>query len=262
MVRGIETFKAFFKDYPDSYVIIGGTACDTILEEAGFTPRATRDIDLIVIIEALKPAFGQHFWKFILEGNYARKEKSADERNYYRFTNPENPDFPKQIELFSRVPEAIALDNSAHLTPIPLDDDLSSLSAILLSDDYYHYMITHSKVDNGLRIANTEALICLKAKAFLEITERIANGSREDAKHIRKHKEDIFRLAVLLTADDNYMLPETVKAHMETFVNSISNELPDKKMFDSLGFPGANAQAILDQLISSFNLNVNPAATV
>jgi hypothetical protein len=28
MVIGIDKFKEFFKDYPDSYIAIGGTACD------------------------------------------------------------------------------------------------------------------------------------------------------------------------------------------------------------------------------------------
>ena len=34
-------------------------------------------------------------------------------------------------------------------------------------------MIEHSQVEDGLHHANIEALICLKAKAFLEIKERI-----------------------------------------------------------------------------------------
>ncbi len=53
MVRGLDTFKKYFEDYPDNYVIIGGTACDLIIDEAGFTPRATKDIDIILVVEAL-----------------------------------------------------------------------------------------------------------------------------------------------------------------------------------------------------------------
>lgn len=40
MVRGLEIFKKYFEQYPDNYVIIGGTACDIIIGEAGFVPRA------------------------------------------------------------------------------------------------------------------------------------------------------------------------------------------------------------------------------
>ena len=35
MVIGIEKFREYFKAFADSYVIIGGTACDIILEDAG-----------------------------------------------------------------------------------------------------------------------------------------------------------------------------------------------------------------------------------
>ena len=61
MVIGLNTFGDFFKDFPDSYLIIGGTACDIIIEDAGFTPRATDDIDIILLIEALSPAFVARF---------------------------------------------------------------------------------------------------------------------------------------------------------------------------------------------------------
>jgi hypothetical protein len=49
------------------------------------------------------------------------------------------------------------IDPKSHLTPIPVDDDLSSLSTILLNDEYYHYMLDHSKLENGRHRANTEA---------------------------------------------------------------------------------------------------------
>ena len=57
MVVGLDTFSTHFKDFQDSYIIIGGTACDIIIEEAGFVPRATDDIDIILIVEALSPDF-------------------------------------------------------------------------------------------------------------------------------------------------------------------------------------------------------------
>jgi hypothetical protein len=41
MVVGLDVFKKYFEQYPDNYIIIGGTACDIIIGEAGFIPRAT-----------------------------------------------------------------------------------------------------------------------------------------------------------------------------------------------------------------------------
>jgi hypothetical protein len=79
MVRGYDKLKEYFRDYPDNFIIIGGTACDIIIDGAGFTPRATKDIDIILVIEALSSDFVKRFWQFINDGKYERKEKSEEE---------------------------------------------------------------------------------------------------------------------------------------------------------------------------------------
>lgn len=53
MVRGIDTFKEFFKGFEDNYVIIGGTACEIHEDLYAQVPRATKDIDIILVVEAL-----------------------------------------------------------------------------------------------------------------------------------------------------------------------------------------------------------------
>lgn len=255
MVRGIDIFKHYFGAYPENYVIIGGTACDILMEDAGFTPRATKDIDLILIVEALTPEFVEKFWGFVKDGAYERQEKSTDERKYYRFIKPENKDFPFQIELFSRTPDNVDLKEPGHLTPIPVDDDLSSLSAILMNDDYYNYMRENCVQGNGLQLANLDALICLKAKAFLEISERIAAGGKEDAKHLKKHKNDVFKLAAMLPTETYYELPASIKKQLNEFLQVISQELPDKQIFKDMGLPTLTADKIIDQITASFKLN-------
>lgn len=255
MVIGLDVFKKYFEAYPDNYVIIGGTACDLIIDEAGFVPRATKDIDIILIVEALNSGFVTQFWRFIEDGNYERREKGDDDHKYYRFMKPENHEFPFQIELFSRNPDLLDLDEKAHLTPIPVDDDLTSLSAILMDDDYYHYMSSHCSLEDGLQCANTEALICMKAKAYLEIAERIANGSKEETKKLSKHKGDVFRLAVMLTANDVFELPESIKADLQTFINTVAGELPDKAIFKAMGLSAISVENVLKQIIKSFQLN-------
>ena len=77
MVIGLDKFREYFKNFPGSYVIIGGTACDIIIGAAGLRPRATKDIDIIIIIEALTPDFVRHFWTFIKDGNYEKREKDS-----------------------------------------------------------------------------------------------------------------------------------------------------------------------------------------
>ena len=255
MVVGLDVFRHYFEAFPEHYVIIGGTACDVALSAEGLTPRATKDIDIILVVEALNPAFVAQFWQFIQDGKYDRREESADERRYYRFGNPAIDGFPKQIELFARQPDVIVLPADAHLTPIPVDDDLSSLSAILLNDEYYQHIIQHSEVRDGLRMANTEALIVLKAKAFLEMNERLAKGQHEDGKHIRKHKNDVYRLAVLLTAEDSFDLPPLILSHMNSFMAEAGKEMPDASFFKDLGAPGLDPKVVHEQIITSFKLN-------
>lgn len=254
MVRGLTTFKKYFEKYANNYVIIGGTACDMIIGEAGFNPRATRDIDMILVVEALSTDFVKQFWKFIEDGNYRRKEKNEEDRKYYRFILPEKEEFPYQVELFSRNPDLFDLNEGTHLTPIPVDDDLTSLSAILLDEVYYSYLMEHCKIDNSLQRANTEALICMKARAFLDMDERKANGEIIDEKNIRKHKSDVFRLAVMLTENDVFELPEKIKSDMQAFVEKVSANLPDANVFKMMGLNGVNTEIVLAQLKANFKL--------
>jgi hypothetical protein len=75
---------------------------------------------------------------------------------YYRFMKPEDHSFPYQIELFSRSLGLINFPEDARITPIPVNDDLSSLSAILMDDEYYHFTIDHSVMEEGIHIATIE----------------------------------------------------------------------------------------------------------
>ena len=50
MVTGSDSFKEWFKGSEEQYAIIGGTACDILMTEEGLDFRATKDIDLVLII--------------------------------------------------------------------------------------------------------------------------------------------------------------------------------------------------------------------
>ena len=49
MVKGIDRFKAYFRDYTDQYVLIGGAACDISFGSNNAEFRATRDLDVVLI---------------------------------------------------------------------------------------------------------------------------------------------------------------------------------------------------------------------
>ena len=254
MVIGINKFKEYFKDFNNSYVIIGGTACDLIISDAGLTPRATKDIDIVLIVEALNNDFVAQFWQFIKDGRYNTKQKNMEKRKYYRFSKPETSEFPMQIELFSRNPDILGIDEDSYLTPIPTDEELSSLSAILMNDDYYKFTLEHSENIDDVNRANTEALICLKAKAYLDMLNRKNDNANVDVRNIRKHSNDIFRLALMLTENDRYELPESIKIDIQNFVNIIKNDLPNISIFKEMGISGIEPKNLFEIIIATFNL--------
>jgi len=75
MVRGLDLFRDYFKDYTDKYILIGGTACDLAMENMGLNFRATKDLDIVLILEALDVEFVNAFWGFIKEGQYKNRQK-------------------------------------------------------------------------------------------------------------------------------------------------------------------------------------------
>jgi hypothetical protein len=117
MVRGIQRFQEHFKDHVHQYVLIGGAACDLIMQEAALPFRATKDLDIVLCVEVLDKAFGEAFWEFIRAGKYKIQQRSSGEKRYYRFMEPEEDDYPWMLELFSRKPEAFPLVAGSHLTP-------------------------------------------------------------------------------------------------------------------------------------------------
>ena len=103
MVTGIEKFHEAFADYADNYVIIGGVACAYHESEAEQMPRKTKDIDMILVVEALSDAFVKRFWEFVKAANYADCNVGSSgvpqRHQFYRFKNPAVPNYPFQIEF-------------------------------------------------------------------------------------------------------------------------------------------------------------------
>ncbi len=88
MVQGLEGFKKWFAGFEKQYTIIGGTACDLLMTQSGQYFRATRDIDIVLILEAMTPEFGMHFWNYIKTGEYVHLNKSTGAPQFYRFSSP------------------------------------------------------------------------------------------------------------------------------------------------------------------------------
>lgn len=247
MVRGIDSFRDWFQGYEDQYAIIGGTACDLLMTDEGLDFRATKDIDLVLIVESVDAAFGRRFWEYVVAAGYEHRNKSTGESQFYRFANPQSRDYPTMIELFARRPDAIALPEDAVLTPLPIGEEISSLSAILLNEDYYEFLKQGRVRISDVTILDAPYMIPFKAKAWIDLSDRKAAGEQVDSKNIRKHKNDVFRLTELLDQDQQALsfMPDTVKNDMLEFIERMASEDVDLKQ---IGIRNKTKQMILEQL--------------
>lgn len=251
MVSGVESFRKWFAEYTDQYTIIGGTACDLLMSEDGLDFRATRDIDMVLIVESLTPEFGRRFWEYVKAAGYEHRNKSTGEPQFYRFSKPSSREYPYMIELFSGRVDAIELPEDAVLTPLPLDDEISSLSAILMDADYYQFLREGKVVLNDIPVLDAAHLIPFKAKAWLDLTERNRNGEHVDSKNIRKHKNDVFRLSILLTSDIRVILSAAIRSDLKKFFSAMEAETIDLKAF---GIRSQSQQEILQKLKTIYGL--------
>ena len=251
MVSGVESFRKWFAEYTDQYTIIGGTACDLLMSEDGLDFRATRDIDMVLIVESLTPEFGRRFWEYVKAAGYEHRNKSTGEPQFYRFSKPSSREYPYMIELFSGRVDAIELPEDAVLTPLPLDDEISSLSAILMDADYYQFLREGKVVLNDIPVLDAAHLIPFKAKAWLDLTERNRNGEHVDSKNIRKHKNDVFRLSILLTSDIRVILSAAIRSDLEKFFSAMEADTIDLKAF---GIRSQSQQEILQKLKTIYGL--------
>lgn len=251
MINGFTKFKEQFKGYEDQYVIIGGTACDLIMENEELPFRATKDIDIVLIVESITAEFGKRFWEYVKEAEYEHLNKSTGKAQFYRFTSPKSKDYPYMIEIFSRNPDFIVLEGDAILTPLPIDDEISSLSAILLNESYYDLLKNGHMILDGIPVLSPTCLIPFKAKAWLDLKERKSNGEQIDSKNIKKHKNDIFRLTQLITADTQQIITTEIADDMRKFLSEIENEEIDLK---SIGIRNANKTGMIDLLYHCYGL--------
>lgn len=246
MVKGIERFREYFRDFTDQYVLIGGAACDISFESNNAYFRATRDLDVVLIVEALTREFGQRFWNFIRDGGYQNRAKSSGTPQFYRFDKPLQESFPSMIELFARTD--YILESDGELTPIHIDDSVSSLSAILLNDSYYQALLQGRDVIDGFSVLQHSYLIPFKAKAWLDLKARSQRGEHVDSRDMKKHRNDIIRLAGELVLE-RCDLPDEVRDDMEKFISVM--DITDQEI-KNLKLRGVRAEDIKQLLVDTY----------
>lgn len=250
MVKGISKFREYFSDYTGQYVFIGGTACDIILGNKDIDFRVTKDLDIVLIVEALNQEFVQQFIAFITAGGYQHIRKGSDQNQFYRFESPEDKSFPVMIELFSRKPDYLAqIDQS--LGSIHVSDEVISLSAILLNTEYYELIQDGMVIIDGITVLDVEYLILFKMKAWIDLTERKVAGEKIDSKNIKKHKNDIVRLVASMNPDTSLSVSDVIKDDITLYLESTKNVPVDMK---SLGFRGVSYASIIEKIRICYGL--------
>lgn len=253
MVKGLAKFKEFFEGYEECYTIIGGVACSVLFDEVGGSFRATKDFDVVLIAEAIDKAFVKKLWTFIVDGNYAHRNKSGEGQQFYRFEKPKDKSYPYMIELFSRVPDALEFEGDGHITPLPIEGSIASLSAILLDEAYYTLLKSGRRNIDGLSVLEAPHVLLFKVKAYLDLLARKEAGDTIDSKNVKKHKNDVFKLASILDPgrSSKISIGQSIYEELMEFLKAMKASPVDPK---NLGLGRVTFTQLIEQIEATFEV--------
>lgn len=157
------------------------------------------------------------------------------------------------IELFSKKQDWFLPSIEQNIAPIHVDDEISSLSVILLDDNYYAFLSYGIAMIDGVSILNVEHIIPFKAKAWLDLKTRKEGGEHVDSRDIKKHKNDIIRLSVLLTPHTKVDIPNAIKKDLSQFIQYLDKEELNLKQ---LGMRNMNKNTLIQLLCQVYELSI------
>lgn len=244
MIQGITNFTKYFKEYENDYVVIGGLATAMVMNDLGFTARATKDIDLVVIAKD-NEEFIKRLLSFIDMAGYKTKQKTIHDtkHNLFRFLDSDDKEYPEQIELFAIHTSDSQIVKDSHIIPIQTPEYYDYLSAILLDTDYFNLLKQHTTNIEGLHVATPEVLIPLKIHAYLNLTKSQSQDSK-------KHLTDIVKLITLLDEEESIILTAKPKNDFLEFL-PVFEELDEnriKNILKSAGVGKIEKETILNLL--------------
>jgi len=190
MVKGLNIFRDCFRQFEGSFTLIGGAACDEWFTAQGLPFRATKDLDIVLIIEVLAPEAIRALAGF--HRRWAIRDPPANGRITCALSLCQTAEgaIPVHVGVFQ--PEA-GRDQPGRRAkkscrcrnrrPSPVCPPFSSMTITTRSFQ------NHKDVRDGLSFANATALIPLKANAWLNLSKRKAGGEKLDAKDIRQAQE-------------------------------------------------------------------------
>lgn len=250
-VEGLQEFQQHMQEAEGSYALIGGTACDILLAEAGLSFRATHDFDVVIVADDRLPQTAEAIWTLVRDGGYRCGWGEGKGSCFYRFTEPKRPGYPHMIELFAKCPDFLKGREGIDVAPIHVDENISSLSAILLDDAYYSLFLQGIRTVGGVSVLGTEYIVPFKAKAYLDLKARREAGENVDSRKVKKHKRDALRLAQLLGESEGVDLRGELKDDMLAFVKDC--EVGDVNL-KQIGVAGATMAQLLETMKATYGL--------
>lgn len=212
----------YISDFAKSYIIIGGTATQLLLEASGDNSRTTKDIDMVIVKGDDDKEFIKNLNAFLKAGEYTNYCRD-DKKYFYRFEKPKNSNYPKMIEIFAR--DELKLDPNQKYTRINIEDSYYYLSGIILDDDFFDFIKRGVIFKDRLAILNYMHLIPLKMYAYNNL--KLLNENEYD---IQKHKTDVFNLCNLFKEDDRINLPEKIKLEVIKFIDDVTKIEDNEKI--------------------------------
>ncbi len=124
-----------------------------------------------------------------------------------------------------------------------------------MDEEYYHHTINSSVIEDDVRIANPLSLLCLKVKAFLNLTEDKKTNPDVRSSDIKKHRDDVFKLlAMRIDPFTPVELSATMKDELTTFIGLMEESLPNQSLRDSLQRKDDDIRGFLDIMKEIFGI--------
>lgn len=123
------------------------------------------------------------------------------------------------------------------IIPIHIDDDTSGLSAILLNEDFYKFMMSGRRVVDGIGVLGAEHLIPFKMYAWINLLDRKRAGEHVNEKDLKKHKYDVFRLLQIVTAETKVESEGLVTESIHRYIEEINAVDESEVRLQQMGMP-------------------------
>lgn len=122
----------------------------------------------------------------------------------------------------------------------------------MMNDDFYELTIDNSVVEDRLRIASPAALICLKAKAYLNLLADRENGMQVNSKNIKKHRADVLKLIATASFTEPIQVSESMLGCIHQYTDNIFQMLPSQALEDALERSSDDIAVFVEALRDAF----------